>query len=38
MATSTGDITVVALDPVDWRASLLAYLLEEVLPSKRTEV
>ena len=37
MATSLGDITMMALDPVDWRAPLLAYLLEEVLPPKRTE-
>ena len=28
---------MVALDQVDWRAPLLAYLLEEVLPPERTE-
>ena len=27
----------VTLDQTDWRAPLLAYLLEEVLPPKRTE-
>ena len=32
------DIAMMALDPADWRAPLLAYLLEEVLPPKRTEV
>jgi len=37
MATSPIDIIVMALDPTDWRAPLLAYLLEEVLPLERTE-
>ena len=37
MATSPTDIIMMALDPVDWRAPLLAYLLEEVLPPERTE-
>ena len=31
------DVTVVALDQADWRALLLAYLIEEVLPPKKTE-
>ena len=35
--TSPADIVVVALDQADWRASLLAYLLEEVLPPERTK-
>ena len=37
MATSPDDITMMALDPADWRAPLLAYLLKEVLPPERTE-
>ena len=37
MAMSPGDITMMALDLVDWRAPLLAYLLKEVLPPERTE-
>ena len=37
MMTSPADVAVLALDQTDWRASLLAYLLEEVLPPKRTE-
>ena len=37
MATSPADITIMALDPVNWRAPLLAYLLEEVLPPERTK-
>ena len=37
MTTSPTDVAVLALDQTDWRASLLAYLLEEVLPPKRTE-
>ena len=37
MATSPGDIVMMALDPVDWTAPLLAYLLEEVLPPERTK-
>ena len=35
--TSPIDITMVALDQADWRAPLLAYLLEEVFPLGRTE-
>ena len=31
------DITMMALNPVDWRAPLLSYLLEEVLPLERTK-
>ena len=34
---SSTDVAVVALDQTDWRIPLLAYLLEEVLPPKRTE-
>ena len=37
MVMSLGDITMMALDLVDWRAPLLTYLLEEVLPLERTE-
>jgi len=37
MATSPVDITMMALDPIDWRAPLLTYLLEEVLPPERTK-
>jgi len=37
MAMSPDDITVMALDPTDWRAPLLTYLLEEVLPLEKTE-
>ena len=37
MATSPGDITVMALNLADWRAPLLAYFLEEVLAPERTE-
>ena len=37
MATSPTDVTLVALDQADWRAPLLTYLLEEVLPPERTE-
>ena len=37
MTTSPIDVAMVALDQADWRAPLLAYLLEEVLPPKRTE-
>ena len=36
MASPT-DVAMVALDQADWRASLLAYLLEEVLPLERTK-
>ena len=34
---SPTDIAVVSLDQADWRAPLLTYLLEEVLPPERTE-
>ena len=37
MATFPGDIVVMALDPTDWRAPLLTYLLEEVLPPEGTK-
>ncbi|XP_066311261.1 uncharacterized protein [Miscanthus floridulus] len=37
MTTSPANVTVLALDQTDWRAPLLAYLLEEVLPLERTE-
>ena len=37
MATSPDDIAMMALDLANWRAPLLAYLLEEVLPPERTE-
>ena len=37
MTTSPIDIAVVALDQANWRALLLAYLLEEILPPERTE-
>ncbi|XP_066358532.1 uncharacterized protein [Miscanthus floridulus] len=37
MTTSPVDVAVVALDPTDWRAPLLTYLLEEILPPERTE-
>ena len=37
MTTSPADVAVLALDQTDWRAPLLAYLLEEVLPPERTE-
>ena len=37
MTTSPTDVAVVALDQANWRALLLAYLLEEVLPPERTE-
>ena len=35
VTTSPADIAMVALDQADWRAPLLAYLFEEVLPPKR---
>ena len=35
--TSPTNVAVLALDQTDWQAPLLAYLLEEVLPPKRTE-
>ena len=34
---SPTDVAVLALDQTDWRAQLLAYLLKEVLPLKRTK-
>ena len=37
MTMSPTDVIVVALDQANWRALLLAYLLKEVLPPKRTE-
>ena len=37
MTMSPVDIAVVALDQADWRAPLLAYLLEEILPPERIE-
>jgi len=37
MATSPSDITMMALNLADWRAPLLAYLLEEVLQLERTK-
>ena len=37
MMTSPADVVVLALNQANWRAPLLAYLLEEVLPPKRTE-
>jgi hypothetical protein len=37
MMTSPTNVAVLALDQTDWRVPLLAYLLEEVLPPKRTE-
>ena len=35
--TSPANIAVLTLDQADWRAPLLAYLLEEVLPPERTK-
>ena len=35
--TSPTNVAVLALDQADWRVPLLAYLVEEVLPSERTE-
>ena len=37
MTTSPANVTILALDQTDWRAPLLAYLLEEVLSPERTE-
>ena len=37
VTTSPANVAVVALDQANWRAPLLAYLLEEVLPPKRTK-
>ena len=37
MTMSPADIAMVALNQANWRAPLLSYLLEEVLPPERTE-
>ena len=37
MMTSPANVAILVLDQTDWRAPLLAYLLEEVLPPERTE-
>ena len=37
MTTSPANVAVLALDQTNWRAPLLAYLPEEVLPPKRTK-
>ena len=37
MTTSPADVAVLALNRTNWRAPLLTYLLEEVLPPERTE-
>ena len=37
MSTSPANVAMLALDQTNWRAPLLAYLLEEVLPPERTE-
>jgi len=37
MTTSPANIAILTLDQTDWRAPLLTYLLEEVLPPKRTK-
>ena len=37
MMTSPADVAVLALDQTDWRAPLLTYLLQEVLPPERTK-
>ena len=37
MTTLPSDVAVLALNKADWRAPLLAYLLEEVLPPERTK-
>ena len=36
MTASPANVVVLALDQTDWRALLLTYLLEEVLPPERT--
>ncbi|XP_066341365.1 uncharacterized protein [Miscanthus floridulus] len=35
--TMPADVAMVTLDQANWRAPLLAYLLEEVIPPKRIE-
>ena len=35
MATSPVNIVITALDPVNWGVALLAYLLEEVVPTRK---
>ena len=37
MTTSPADVAVLALNQTNWRAPLLTYLLEEVLPPERTK-
>ena len=37
MTTSPASVAMLALEQTDWRAPLLTYLLEEVLPPERTE-
>jgi len=37
MTTLPADVAMVALDQADWRAPLLAYLIEEILPPEKTE-
>ena len=37
MTTSPANVAILALDQTDWRALLLTYLLEEILPPERTE-
>ena len=37
MTTSPTDVAVLTLDQTYWRAPLLTYLLEEVLPPERTD-
>ena len=37
MVTLLDDTTMMAQNPADWRASLLAYLLKDILPLERTE-
>ena len=37
ITTSPADVVLLALDQTDWRVPLLAYLIEEVLPPKRTK-
>ena len=37
ITTSPADVAILALNQTDWRAPLLVYLLEEVLPPERTK-